>query len=102
MSDVLTPLIVRKITPCQLWRSVGAACLAGLLVAGCGGDDDSAPADAPPAAQPSVSPGAGTPADGSGTGQTPIVALPTQGCDVAIGDPAVRAPLLNTQLDCAP
>ncbi|WP_066133243.1 hypothetical protein [Bordetella ansorpii] len=75
--------------PFRSLRALAAACAASLLVAGCGGGDE----DSADTAQAR---------DGSAQAQTPIVAPPTQGCDVAQGGEAVRPPVLNTQLDCAP
>lgn len=73
-------------------RKAAVAGFVSLVIAGCGGGDDSGPGPGAGASAPSR--------DGAGSAQTPITAPPTKACVAPQG--ADLPPLLNTQLDCAP
>ena len=78
--------------------ALGVACL---LIAGCGGGNGDSSANAPASAPVSSAPSPAG-ADGAATAQVPIVAAPTEGCNVADGADASPSPVLNSKLDCAP
>ncbi|MNL52612.1 hypothetical protein D3C87_1758060 [compost metagenome] len=63
-------------------KTMLAATMASVLIAGCGGDEE--------------------PGDGSAAAQTPIVAPPSAGACPDGGTDAAQPPALNSTLDCAP
>jgi hypothetical protein len=84
--------MIRKPTA-AFWRAAGAAALACMLSAACGGDGGAS------------TPVAGTAAPlaaGGVTGETAIVAAPAAGPCAASGTQALPSPSLNSKLDCAP
>ncbi|WP_229012785.1 hypothetical protein [Paraburkholderia gardini] len=77
------------------------ACAVCGLLAGCGGSSDGS-SDAAASQRPAVN-GSAAPAGAGGAGDpVPIVALPASGPCAASGTPALQAPGLNSQIDCAP
>jgi hypothetical protein len=77
------------------------ACTVCALIAGCGGGDNSGNATA---AGTQAAVDGSTAAAGAGGASDPvaIVALPASGPCAASGTPALQAPGLNSQIDCAP
>ncbi|MGJ7530094.1 hypothetical protein [Variovorax sp. GB1P17] len=85
-------------------RAAGTACVACLLIAGCGGGGSGGGGGGLPLAAmlpnaPAASVASG---DGAATAEVPITAPPTPGNCAACGPDAQPAPVLNSKLDCAP
>ena len=98
-----------KLCIAQHRRSVGwhvrvsalLACSACALIAGCGGNDGGG-SNAAANQQAPVNGNSAPTGAGGASDPVPIVALPASGPCAASGTPALQAPRLNSQIDCAP
>ncbi|MFM0735395.1 hypothetical protein PQQ52_33450 [Paraburkholderia sediminicola] len=86
------------------WRAVLSAflaCATCALIAGCGGNNNGE-SNAAANQQAPVNGNSAPAGAGGASDPVPIVALPASGPCAASGTPALQAPGLNSQIDCAP